>query len=82
MDSFTTRLSKTLHEQLNSDAHDASHKLVIAVVPDYAGYREAVGFVKGLKHALAKLEAIEKELGRAETAENLPIYSGRRSYED
>ena len=82
MDAFTTRLSKTLREQLEADAHDASHKLTIAVEPDYAGYREKVGLVKGLKHALALLSEIEKELGRAESAESLPIYTGRRSYED
>ena len=82
MDAFTTRLSKTLREQLEADAHDSSHKLVIAVAPDYATYREKVGFVNGLKRALALLSEIEKELGRAESADNLPIYSGRRSYED
>ena len=82
MDAFTTRFSKLAREQLEADAHDTSDKLVIAVAPDYAAYRETVGYVKGIKRALALLTEIEKEMGRAEIAENLPIYSGRRSYED
>lgn len=82
MDAFTTRLSKTLREQLQADMSDASHKLVIAAAPDYATYREQVGFVKGLKRAEAILAQIETELGRAEQPEGMPIYTGRRSYED
>ena len=83
MDAFTTRLSHTLRETLTDAARDASDKLVIAVEPDYASYRERVGYVKGVRYALEALAEVEMDLGRADSAgkENQPIYKGQR-YED
>ena len=66
MDGFTTRLSNTLREKLTAEAHDVAQKLLSVAVPEYADYRERVGYAKGLRRAAEILSEVEKTLGRAE----------------
>ena len=79
-DVFTTRLANTLREKLEAETHDAAYKLIHVAVPEYADYRERVGFAKGLKRALEMLSEIEKALGRAEDAE--PAAPAHKRYEE
>ena len=79
MDAFTTRLSNTLREKLDAEAHDTAHKLTTSIAQEYADYRERVGVVKGLRRAIDILNEIEKMLGRTEEIEH--AVTARRTYE-
>ena len=73
MDAFTTRLSNTLREKLEAEAHDIGQKLTIAVEQEYPAYRERVGFAKGLRRAVEMLSEIEKNLSRTEDVDSSPL---------
>jgi len=80
MDAFQSRYAQTLCDNLEKTIAEQSEHLISAVAPDYASYRQGVGFIRGLQHALKEARELEQVLSRPDTKPEL-VQLKRQSYE-
>lgn len=74
MDAFQSRFAQTLCDDLEKTIAEQSGRLVETTLPDYPAYRQAIGFIRGLQHALKEARELEQALSRPEKkAELVPL---------
>ncbi len=62
MNSLDTRFHQLLKRRIEEEAATRAQYIATGAAPDYANYRERVGFVNGLSYVLELCEDIEAKL--------------------
>jgi hypothetical protein len=60
---MTTRFHALLEKKITEAIKDRSDSLVVGQADDYPKYKEGVGYIYGLRTALALCEDVEQDLG-------------------
>jgi hypothetical protein len=81
MDSFTTRYSHRLNEEIEALATRKTTMLVTTRAVDFADYSARVGYIEGLNMARQLMQKIDAEMSRTDDHEDrAPMHS--RRYEE
>lgn len=80
MDAFQSRFAQTMRANLETAIKEHGERLISTGAVDYADYRQQVGFIRGLQHAVKEARELEEALSRPEDAKT-PTTNKRQSYE-
>lgn len=59
-----SRLFKLLEVEIKSAADRAADSIIGGLAPDYASYRDYVGYIRGLNDALTLCNQIEEDMNK------------------
>lgn len=73
MDGYQVRFAGTLREKLEKLIADRTTSLSTSPAPDYAGYMDRVGFIKGLRYALQEMDQVQTDLSNPDKKPITPV---------